>query len=445
MEYNSIHETVIRDIIDIVQDMKDRDEVDMYISHRNRNSFGSITSKAKDLVMVFPVICSSYMSYEAAAMICKATERKATVLMSMLFSAANICDVENGEDFVRRFHTNIKGGRMTMDDFTDMMDSFVEENNIISATDKVAQENYTKIMDELKGMNFYFEETIRESSIDDFKYIKGQYNNNVLVNTSSVVNEANPFDSGINNNVNRDDSGIAKNLSDIMKTDHSIQTNRIMDSDVKKANELVPSMLYVNYTYTGKDGYPVPTSFVVGIKAKLYVVDGEDIMDRLEIKHSDKNLLLNLIRVGTKELSFFRDFIFAIDRAKIDAMAQSKRGSSSRMWKVLERRALKSKIRRGFNMVNDATAITTLVITQEEVEYLKKTRYIDVENPRIISRIMDAYNMMGFVIVDESLEIAKFLYDDGTGHFEVITFNNLEREQRDNTKKIVNLMSKMSR
>lgn len=115
------------------------------------------------------------------------------------------------------------------------------------------------------------------------------------------------------------------------------------------------------------------------------------------------------------------------------------------MWKVLERRAIKSKVRRSLSMVNDATAITTLAITQDEVEYLKKSRYIDVEDPRIITRIMDAYNLMGFTIVDESMEVCKFLYDDGEGHYEVITFDGLEREQRDNTKKIVNLMSKMSR
>jgi hypothetical protein len=126
-------------------------------------------------------------------------------------------------------------------------------------------------------------------------------------------------------------------------------------------------------------------------------------------------------------------------------MSQSRRGSSSKLWKLLERRALKSRVRRSLSMVNDATAITTLCITQEEVEYLKKTRYINVEDPRIITAIMDAYNLMGFVIVDDSLEIAKLLYDDGEGQYEVITYSGLEREQRDNTKKIVNLMSKMSR
>ena len=155
--------------------------------------------------------------------------------------------------------------------------------------------------------------------------------------------------------------------------------------------------------------------------------------------------MLNLVKVSTREISFFRDFLFAIDKAKIDALSQSRRGSSSKLWKVLERRAIRSKLRRALSLKNDATAITTLCITQDEVEFLKKTEYFDVENPKIIRNIMDAYNLMGFVIADESLEIAKFIFDSGDDVYETITFNNLEREQKDNTKKIINLMSKMNR
>ena len=94
-------------------------------------------------------------------------------------------------------------------------------------------------------------------------------------------------------------------------------------------------------------------------------------------------------------------------------------------------------------MKNDATAITTVCITQDEAEFLKKTEYIDIENSKTIRPIMDAYNMMGFVIADESLEVCKFMFDTGDDQWEMLTFNNLEKEQKDNTKKIINLMSKM--
>lgn len=431
-----IHETIIRDIIDVAQDLKDFDpEVDGFLNRNAGKSFGSITSKAKGLVMVFPVICSNFMSYDTAMLISKATERKAVVLLSMLFQAACISDVDNAEDFIRQFHTNLRTGRMTMDDFGRMMDGFVESTGAFEKMDALALQEYNTIMDDLKSMNCYFENNLSDYSIDDFKYVTSPIGENTLIST--VVNEALPFDSYDNR-----DAQTTKNIADTWAKDQQIAAGRIVDSEIKKANELAPTLMYVNF-YAGDEGKY--TSAIVGVKAKLYVCDSEDIMNRLEVKNSDKNLLLNLIKVSSREISFFRDFVFAIDRAKIDALSQSRRGSSSKLWKVLERRAVKSKIRRALSMTNDATAITTLAITKEEVEYLKKTRYIDVENPRIITRIMDAYNMMGFAIADESLEICKFLYDDGEGEYETITYNGLEREQKDNTKKIVNLMSKMSR
>lgn len=431
-----IHETIIRDIIDVAQDLKDFDpEVDGFLNRNAGKSFGSITSKAKGLVMVFPVICSNFMSYDTAMLISKATERKAVVLLSMLFQAACISDVDNAEDFIRQFHTNLRTGRMTMDDFGRMMDGFAESTGAFEKMDALALQEYTTIMDDLKSMNCYFEDNLSDYSIDDFKYVTSPIGENTLIST--VVNEALPFDSYDNR-----DAQTTKNIADTWAKDQQIASGRIVDSEIKKANELAPTLMYVNF-YAGEE--KKYTSAIVGVKAKLYVCDSEDIMNRLEVKNSDKNLLLNLIKVSSREISFFRDFVFAIDRAKIDALSQSRRGSSSKLWKVLERRAVKSKIRRALSMTNDATAITTLAITKEEVEYLKKTRYIDVENPRIITRIMDAYNMMGFVIADESLEICKFLYDDGEGEYETITYSGLEREQKDNTKKIVNLMSKMSR
>ena len=127
-------------------------------------------------------------------------------------------------------------------------------------------------------------------------------------------------------------------------------------------------------------------------------------------------------------------------------MSNSKRGSSSPLWKILERRSKKSKIRRVLGQANDASAITTLVISQEEVEYLKKTESMNLEEPKVARSIMESYNFMSIVIVDESMEVAKFIYDTGDDVYESLAFSSLEREASDSsTKKIVNLMTKMSR
>ena len=119
------------------------------------------------------------------------------------------------------------------------------------------------------------------------------------------------------------------------------------------------------------------------------------------------------------------------------------KGSSNKMWKVLERRSVKSRIRRSMKMDNDATAISTLVISQNLVDYLKKTENISLEKTNTCRLLMESYNLMSIVIVDESMEVAKFLFDTGEDDFEVISFNNLERESSDGSyRKVVNLLSK---
>ena len=252
---------------------------------------------------------------------------------------------------------------------------------------------------------------------------------------------------GANYGNERDKIAIQRQKNDIemQKLLMSVNQRRLVDQDVKKANDLQPTLMVVNFIRKSdsEKSYPIQTSFVIGVKCKLYVVDGSDIFNRFAVKSTDRNLVLNLVKVGTREISFFKDFLFAIDNAKIDAISQSRRGASSKFWKVLERRALKSRIRRSLNMTNDATAITSIIVTADEVEFFKKTKYIDLEIPSVMNKIMDAYNLMNFVIVDDNVEVAKFLTDTGDDVYELITYDQLQKEQRDNTKKIINLMSKM--
>ena len=141
-----------------------------------------------------------------------------------------------------------------------------------------------------------------------------------------------------------------------------------------------------------------------------------------------------------------KDFLFAIDKAKVDALSRSRRGSASPMWKVLERRSMKGRIRRFIGRSNDANAITTVVISQEEVDYVRKEHNVNFEEFDVIGSVMESYNLMGFVILDESLEVAKFLFDTGEAMWENLAFSGLERENNNGDyKKIVNLMTKMAR
>ena len=218
---------------------------------------------------------------------------------------------------------------------------------------------------------------------------------------------------------------------------------QLMDTDVKKANELVPSMLVVNYAVKEKDEV-IQSTAIVGIKTRLIPMDSFDILDRLAAKNTDKSGFVKFIRATTGEIKFMKDFVLAIDKAKIDVLNKTKRGSANQIWKVLERRAAVNNLRKALGQKNDASPITTLVITQEEVDYLRKNSGMDLNNVNTANYILNSFNLLAICIVDEAAEVAKFLFDGEFNQYDYYSFTALEKEAGDNGmyKKVINLMSK---
>ena len=459
-----IHETIIRDILDVISDVKDADELDGFHS---KKSFKSIASASKNLTLVFPVIVSKGLTIDSAAMVTKAIERKCVMMLQMLFSAMNISNSANAMEYIKQFHTNMKmDDTITPDSIISAMDDLVLSKEG-AVSEYILHDPKTKrlIENDMKNIDYVLPDSISEYGLEDYSIIN-------RMGHTIIVNEAKKKFLGLNNNEkqksgdnesdeenevkgrknikyknyenknigNNDDNG-NKNLR--IKDKIDLLRYQLLDNDVKKSNELVPTTMMINFV--SKEGdKPINTQAVIGVKAKMYPVDQMDILNRLTIKHKDKNRLIEFVRSTTREISFVRDFLFCIDKCKMDALSNSSKGSTSKLWKLLERRALKSKIRRGLGQVNDASAITTLVITQEEVEYLKKTENIDLNDPRIIRPIMESLNFMGVCIVDEASEKASFIFDTGDDIYETLPFTALERENNDtNYKKILNLMGKI--
>ena len=82
----------------------------------------------------------------------------------------------------------------------------------------------------------------------------------------------------------------------------------------------MPTSMIVNFIATNDNGETERVTGIIGVKAKMYPVDSIDICNRLSSKIKDRNGLFNLVRASTREISFFKDLAFAIDKAKLDAI-----------------------------------------------------------------------------------------------------------------------------
>ena len=552
---NVIHETVIRDVIELISDLTDdgKSVIDKVTGQRGLNGYRNIARGTRDLTLTFPVIVTNATSVETASMIAKAIERKAVTMLQMLFSAVSITNADNALDYIKKFHTNLDvDGNMGVDDVIDLAnqistmestetgfkvnnqalfdeavenfkrfrdhflpdavnehslnDFMVNPNGMSVVTEKVhtfgkwtaaqgrvfrlsrpntpedamdmsqayqvalqqADDKIAQIRTNMADLNAEkrAEAQRAQATIDDYKrkiqhakdaaelakirdqmqrevdkyqwmqkfdQQKEKYEDKVKILKDKAEGLA----------AKESISKILKNRMDIDKMRADMAREMVINTDIKKANELIPSMMVIQFCTVSASETPIVSTAVIGVKARLQYVLSQDMRDRIIAKNTDKNGLFNLIKATTGQISFWKDFIFAVKKAKLDALSTSGKGSSSPIWKLLERRAIMSKIRRWTGTVNDAAAISTLVISQDEADILMKEERIDVMRPATIHAIMNAYNVMCFVVVDEVMEKVHFLFDDGSNSYETMSFSHLEREEGNGAyKKVINLLTK---
>ena len=285
------HESVVRDIVDLLSSVKDFDEVQFLSNSSSNRSFKSITSATKDLILTFPVMVSTDIDPQNAVMIAKAHEKKCASLLHILFTAICINSSEDVYDFVRKFHTNLGSMNGTFDDYVDSLDklgsSFDEGFKFTGTIDKTV---LNTVLQELKESNYIMPDDIKESSISDYRILPGSdspmivheakrnNNNRNRHNNSNNNNNSNTVSNNINTNVNsinkqmdnlsdtinrkRDEinaltkdfikykSSSIKDRESMAKTKESEYKNMagtVLNTEYKKANELMPTMMVINF------------------------------------------------------------------------------------------------------------------------------------------------------------------------------------------------------
>lgn len=437
----------------------------------------NIAKEAKGLTAVFPVLVSESVSVEQAQMIAKAAERKYVTMFQMLFAASQITDAKSAQSYLKKFHNNITSSLdlsdMTVDDVIDFANKLDEEvqttaltnARITEATKAVLEdlafnENYTKVLAENLNpvsLNNYkvktvfgdYKATQVSEAGDDYYTVEdrtdsteweGRDDNtgNVYKQRTSTVSRRTPITA-------RDRAATLKDKNATLKDKADIISKQIVTTDIKKANEATPSLMIINFVTQadGRDNEIVNTA-VIGVKCVIHYIPSSEMMNRMVLKNTDRRGLLNFIRATTGEIQFFRDFLFAIDRAKIDAVAKTNKGSNSRIWKMLEIRANRAKMNTTARADNAAcAAITMLVLSKAEVDIIKQSYRLDLSKASTMLSVMKGYNFIGVAVIDEVNEKVDFLYDDGTKNFETISFMSLEREQgAGEYKKMINTLVK---
>ena len=208
-------------------------------------------------------------------------------------------------------------------------------------------------------------------------------------------------------------------------------------------NDAVPSMLVVRFYNQNDKGVisDVPTEFIIGVKSKLIPVTTTEILRRIMNDNKDGKKFLKFMRVITGELSA-SNVIFGFSRMKDDIKSTKRKGAYGEIWNLLANRAEASREAVKHGVRNDFSAITTVLISQNDADELFREENFDISDPKNAYHFMQSYNLIAFAIADDATESLKIMMDDGEKNFEEYAYRMFERETKDGTyKKLINLMA----
>lgn len=411
---------------------------------------GSISKYVNNLIMSFPMLCDSTLPINTLTMIATANEYNVVDLLQMLFSSVSIKG-DNGIEILRSYYKGIDNN-MGMEDMIEFLDNLVlgEETNI---TDPELRDAIHEMCMELKNPKYFPKDSISERSLCDYLVYGNDERisvreDNKLLSDIEVERETEKHNWQRDRNTRenerhkgKDFAGLKANQDIINRTNQ----NRLTNQEVKKQNELKPTLMVINFVdVLGGGRGQIVKSFTAGVKSRVIPVESMDIVERLAEKNPQRNGsgLSKFVKFTTGEISLAKSISDSFTRTKLKAKNAVKNKSGiGRMWDILEKRGIANNASKVRRVSNDASAITGLVVSQETVNYLKNSYDFDIERVKNAKKVMDAYNLMSIFIADEANEIVKSIYD-GNQQYEYLSYTSLHKDVADkNYKKIINLLN----
>ena len=434
-------------------------------------SYDSIAKQAKNGVMQFPIIASRSISFEDMQMVSKACERNFASFLQVVFTMNQITSADNPQEFVNQYHQNMRNNIKGAGDLIGLVFNSADiphevRNQVMTALKegsvsedvmfelKTLDEKFTPI--NIKEIMLYeaqggtpanaAQNAGEEENTDDNNGSGNNPNNGRhgphggRQNNNNGNNNRNGGNTTYNTSIKLGGGGGSKPYNPHHELKR-IPDNVFVDNDAKKANELIPTLLRVRILKDMGDESKW-IEFIVGVKAMIHPVDSKDMIDHVVEALRDRGKLFKFIRWTTGELSFFKDLIFNIDQAKRD-VTEIKAGTASTWWRTLKN----IKASRRFHKWTRTSPVlpnATLVMSMEEVDFIKANYSFDITEDAIAERIIESFSLLQFVIVDHAADVCYF-YADGDDRYNVVTYKGLERENGNADKQFKEILSAVNK
>ena len=387
----------------------------------DKENNASIFEKARPAILNYPVLVSDLISLEDLSMVNKALEREYATVVRIAMGLDDVIDgscMSSKIQYIKKFHTN---------DYN----SFERNSSSLLTDDKklmeeVNLENLKESLDDIIQV-----ESLNEGYCDTLGLRKNNLNDMTLSEariTSTIDGNGRQSSASVEYDNTHNMSGYDKQL---------------LDNDVKKANELIPTTLDITvYQVIGNE--TVEQHILLGVKCVSHKIKSEEMVDALQYNLKQNRKFFRFIQWTTGEIKFFKDYLLCLDFLKKEALKTKNKDSAANWFRGLRNRANLSKLKENLNLKENLIPNSTIIVTMDEIDYIRNKYNIDLFNDmKSVDKLISNYFLLGFVILDPGSEIAYFKFD-GFSKYQPFSYSSLERENRNQGNDIKSLVSLMS-
>lgn len=395
----------------------------------------SIASMARDQIMQFPVYMSNLVNAEDAPVITKALEKQYSVLAMLALSNHLNYDSSKYQtvgDVISEIHNN--------NDNPNMLNYVM---NLVDNTKAIANafEGTTRVQvnaDDLAGLWYGTNDEITTESINN-QYLPNEGNIRKVEASISMAMEA---DTNTAKKKDDDDKEAKVDKADALPSswDSTLGTSDYgFRGSNARAGTRQPELLKTNDQVLLNAAPTVVTAtmmidnqkrdFMIAIKAMCHVVPTQQMVSMLVDAVQNNQLAFKIIKWSKGEQHFVRDFIFDISNARANANNMKNAGA----WTyALKRRKEASKAFVGGGA--PVSPISTLVVTDVEVEAVKAACGIDISRDDVAAKLIKDYFLLAFMIYNTQTKAIMTMIDsDKNRGFVTTNINGLKAGNKKDT------------
>lgn len=388
---------------------KATDNVDITSLARDLNNTKSITERARKSIFVYPVLFSSGMS-----------------------------DLET--DFEVSKFLELQYGIFTM--LTVGLNPAVSNGTIGEYLNSISAESIEGVEYSLKSYdpnqvkswyNMFSEEN--KDFFEEYKYVNGlEAKNNGYTDLNEILDKVNDLEKN-NKELQRSQNATADrvkklegdknefNSMDAFDEENDVFASELKaDAMIKKLSDAAPTMIELKLKLKGYESdFKIP----IALKANPHFLRSDELSALFDSAIEDKRLLTRIVKLTSGEISFFKDFLFNIDRIKRDQklyesfgqhpwyqqfMARKEKNRAKRLGLILS--SLFGKGKEVVSATSNYLPTASIILTIDELEKSSKMKFgFLLKNEKILWSILNHLGLLCIGIYDPRRETFAFYFN----------------------------------